>query len=428
MLNRTIEPEIKEINQVELQQVAETKLANNIPVYMLNAGTQELSRIEFLFPAGYIKQNLPLVASTTNDLIDEGTATKNSQQIADGIDYFGAFLETEITPDYASVNVFSLNKHLVNVLPLIEEVIKQPIFPQHELEVNIQNKKQKYLVSEQKVNDVARKKFNQLIFGNAHPYGYFVQLSDFDNVKREHLQGFHPNFYNSSQCKIIASGKIDDSVLKLLEKHFGGNDWKGNSSSLQKQLPDFNATKEHTNIVLKQDALQSAIRIGKPLFNKTHADYLPMLVLNTILGGYFGSRLMANIREDKGYTYGIGSAIQSMEQGGYFFITTEVGADVTKNAVNEIFSEIKRLREDLVSEPELNLVRSYMLGSFLSSVDGPFALADRFKGIMTYGLSYDYYDRYIKTIKTISANELRDLANKYWKEEDLIELVVGKKN
>ena len=166
MLNRTIEPEIKEINQVELQQVAETKLANNIPVYMLNAGTQELSRIEFLFPAGYIKQNLPLVASTTNDLIDEGTATKNSQQIADGIDYFGAFLETEITPDYASVNVFSLNKHLVNVLPLIEEVIKQPIFPQHELEVNIQNKKQKYLVSEQKVNDVARKKFNQLIFSN----------------------------------------------------------------------------------------------------------------------------------------------------------------------------------------------------------------------------------------------------------------------
>src|SRR5688572_7969912 len=151
MLNRTVPPEIKELNKVEIQQVAESKLGNNIPVYLLNAGSQELCRVEFIFPAGYVRQNLPLVASSTNDLIDEGTPTKNAQQIADGIDYYGAFLETETNPDFATVGLFCLNKHLPSVLPFIEEMIKEPVFPEKELEINLQNKKQKYLVNEQKV-------------------------------------------------------------------------------------------------------------------------------------------------------------------------------------------------------------------------------------------------------------------------------------
>ena len=177
----------------------------------------------------------------------------------------------------------------------------------------------------------------------------------------------------------------------------------------------------------KKDALQSAIRIGKRLFTKPHPDYPAMLVLNTILGGYFGSRLMSNIREDKGYTYGIGSAIVSFSHAGYFTISTEVGAEVTKDAVKEIYFELKKLQTEKISDSELALVRNYMLGTFIRSIDGPFALADRFKGIHFSGLNYDYYDRYIETIRTISSEKLIELANKYWKKEEMIELVVGRK-
>ena len=149
-------------------------------------------------------------------------------------------------------------------------------------------------------------------------------------------------------------------------------------------------------------------------------------MLNTILGGYFGSRLMANIREDKGYTYGIGSGLASFVNGGYFAVSTEVGADVTKQTLEEIYKEIAILRKDLVSSNELETVRNYILGHFLRSVDGPFSLADKFKGIWEFGLDYSYFDNYFAAVKTVTPKELRDLANKYLKEEDLIECVVGK--
>ena len=177
----------------------------------------------------------------------------------------------------------------------------------------------------------------------------------------------------------------------------------------------------------KEGALQSAIRIGKLMFNKTHPDFQSLQVLNTVYGGYFGSRLMSNIREDKGYTYGIGSGLVSLQHGGYFFITTEVGVDVTAKAIKEIYFEMDRLRKEKITTDELQLVKNYLLGTFLRSVDGPFAMADRFKGILNYNLGYDYFDRYIATIRAVSASDLMGLANTYFDKDSMIELVVGKR-
>lgn len=427
MIDRTIEPAIYDIENVPMLKAQGSKLSNGMNVYTVNAGTQDLLRIELIFNAGYLAQPAPLIASTVNEMLDEGTAKHNSQQIADAIDYYGAFLETDVNYDYATVAVFTLSKHLSNVLPMIEELIKGAAFPEKELSVNLQNKKQKFIVNTQKVSAIARKKFNQLLFGNEHPYGYFVELADFDKVKKEDLHSFHNSRYVSDDCTIILSGKVEENVIELIDKHFGGNDWKRKEAVKNAPVKRFNETKQKQNIVLKEDALQSAIRMGRVMFSKTHPDYLPMLVLNTVLGGYFGSRLMSNIREDKGYTYGIGSAMVSLKESGYFFISTEVGVEVTAKAITEVHHELKRLREEPVGKDELMLVRNYMLGSFISSVDGPFALADRFKGIMTYGLDYDYYDKYINTIKNTGPEKLMELANKYFKSEEMIELVAGKK-
>jgi predicted Zn-dependent peptidase len=427
MLNRTILPSVNEISDVELIRATEKKLGNGIPVYSVNAGSQELVRIELIFNAGFTVQPAPLVAASVNDLLDEGTADMNAQQIADRIDYYGAFLETEVAHDQATVSLFTLNKYLGEVLPVIEALVKGPVFPEKELNVNIQNRRQKFVVSTRKVADVARKKFNQLLFGNHHPYGYFVELSDFDHVTRQQLVDFHAQHYTADDCKIVVSGKVNETALKLLDKHFGGKDW-GRKGVLKNGLGyHFDATLKGPHLVLKEDALQSAIRIGKVMFNKTHPDFLEMLVLSTVFGGYFGSRLMSNIREDKGYTYGIGSAMVSMKEAGYFFIATEVGVEVTQKAIDEIYLEMKRLREEPVGMDELGLVRNYLLGSFLGSIDGPFALADRFKGILTYGLGYEYYDNYIRAIKTTSPQRLMELAQKYLRQEDMVELVAGKK-
>ncbi|MDO9185082.1 MAG: pitrilysin family protein [Bacteroidia bacterium] len=425
-IDRKRSPAFNTVEKIEIIKASEQRLRNKIPVYSINAGTQELIKIEFLFSAGMYQQEIPLQAATVNTMLEEGTSQLNAAQIADRVDYYGAFLETGVSQDSASVVLYTLNKHLRSTLPVVEQIIKDSVFPQHELDTHIRNKKQTFLVNNQKVANVARKRFTELLFGEKHPYGINVKETDFDVINRSHLNDFYSRFYRSNNCKIIMAGKVDDDVLSLLDNHFGGNDWNSISDLSTKSLPII-TTAEREQLILKEDAMQSAIRIGKVMFNKTHPDFQSLQVLNTLFGGYFGSRLMSNIREDKGYTYGIGSGIASLQNSGYFFISTEVGVDVCKDAIKEIYFEMDRLREELVPEDELELVKNYLSGMFLRSVDGPFALAERFKGIMEYGLGYDYFDRYIATIKAISASQLRDLANTYFDKNSMIELVVGKK-
>lgn len=426
-IDRTITPEFKTIDSVELIEATKAVLDNGLPVYTINAGTQNLVRIEFVFSAGIKYQTKPVVAAAVSSMLIEGTSNYSAAQIADMIDYYGAFFETEVTQDNSVLTLYSLNKHLDKTLPIIEDVLKNTVFPEHEMVTYLQNRKSKYIVNSKKVSSVARKKFAELIFGSAHSYGYFVELADYDKLKREDLLEFYNSRYGFDNCKIVVSGRVDEGVLKSLNKYFGDKNW-AIKTSLSAYVPrEIKSSRQKSNIVFKEDAIQSAIRIGKVMFNKTHPDYLPFQLLNCVLGGYFGSRLMSNIREDKGYTYGIGSALVSLQDAGYFFISTEVGVEVCSSAIDEIFKEIKRLREEMVSEQELELVRNYMLGTFLRSADGPFALADRFKAVHDYGMGYDYYNRYLNAIKTTTPKQLQELANKYLQSDSMTELVVGKK-
>ncbi|MEK6616062.1 MAG: pitrilysin family protein [Bacteroidota bacterium] len=424
MIDRKKSPQINEIKKAEIIRASEFRLKNNIPVYHINAGTQDLVKIELFFPAGLWHQPSPLVGSASSAMLNEGTSKRSAKEIAEMVDYYGAFLHTEVTHDFAVVGVHSLNKHLPNVLSILEEIISDSVFPKNEWDVYRKNKQQAFIVNNKKVSFVSQKKFSELLFGNEHPYGHNVTEDDFDNFKKEDAYNFYKENYTAKDAIIVASGNVTDSTLSFIEKHFGGM-----KSGVRSQEPEGKTTNTQIGIHYeeKKDALQSAIRIGKALFTKPHPDYCAMQVVNTILGGYFGSRLMANIREDKGYTYGIGSAMVPFSRAGYFTISTEVGADVTKDALKEIYFELNKLQTEKVSESELSLVRNYMLGTFLRSIDGPFALADCFKGIYFSGLTYDYYDRFIETIRTITPEQILELANKYLKKEEMIELVVGKK-
>ena len=426
IVDRKIAPAFKTVDKIEMIHATERKLRNKIPVYAVNAGTQELIRIEFMFSAGMYQQEIPLLAATVSAMMEEGTSKMTAAQIADAVDYYGAFLETGVSQDHASIVLYTLNKHLKSTLPVVEQVIKDATFPQEELDIHLQNKKQKFHVNNQKVANVARKRFVELLFGEKHPYGINVKDKDFDVINGELLNKFYLTYYRANSCKIVLAGKVSEDVYTLLDEHFGGNDWLA-TNSLEVKPMEITSAREREQLIYKDDALQSAIRIGKVLFNKTHPDYQSLLVFNTIFGGYFGSRLMANIREDKGYKYGIGSGIASLKNSGYFFISTEVGVEVSKKAIDEIYMEMKRMQTELVPEEELELVKNYMLGTFLRSVDGPFALAERFKGIMEYDLGYDYFDRYIATIKSISASKIKDLAVTYFDKDSMIELIVGKK-
>lgn len=263
------------------------------------------------------------------------------------------------------------------------------------------------------------------MFGEEHPYCINNKLEDFDRIDRDVLMQFYRSYYHSGNCRIIAAGRIDESVLNLLEARFGGTDWQRKTLDTPKYAIHSDPQKFHH--VEKANGMQSAIRVGKMWVPKTHPDYIPLSILITILGGYFGSRLMANIREEKGYTYGIGSFVLSLKYASYFIISTEVGNEYVEPTLKEIAVEMRRLQTEPISENELETVKSYLLGEFLRDFDGPFALAGSFKAINDFGLDYSFYDRYLHSLRNITSGELMQLAQQYLNPDDCYTVVAGSK-
>lgn len=424
MVKRNQPPDFHPIERIEMIQATSRKLAAGTPLYVIDAGKQDILRIEFLFPAGIRTANSPLLALMANSMLLEGTHKRKSEQIATELDYYGAFLENNVEADRASLVVFTLSKYLRPLLDLVADILENSVFPGKDLEILLDKKRQQFIVDNKKPKIQARRRFSEVIFGKDHPYGRQISIDDFDNITRENLVDYASRHYRMEECQIFMAGRIEESNISLMEETFKGVKHNVKAMTAEVVSPSPDQTKTH--LVDLPDAMQSSIRIGKPLFNRRDNDYPKMLVLNTILGGYFGSRLMKNIREEKGYTYGIGSVIVSLDNSGYFTIVTEVGKEYTSHAIDEVFLEIKKLMTTPVETEELTLVRNYMMGELVREFDGPLALSESFRRIHDYGLDYSYYDTLIDTIKKITPEELLDTANKYLDPESLYQIVAGK--
>jgi predicted Zn-dependent peptidase len=422
ILNRSIAPQARQVGTPKMVMPETVSLSNGIKVHFLSSGTQEVTKLELLFQTGTISYPHPLVPGMAVSMLKEGTSSFNATQIAEWVDNYGAFLETESGKDYSSISLYSLNRFLPVVLPLLSEIINNSIIPSEEFEINRNNKIQKFLVGLEKVGFVAGKRFQELLFGEKG-YGIPVNSEHYNSLDREEVFQFYKSNILTQAFEVYASGFIPDDLRSLIIKEFSG--FSVNPSVSHPVLESADMIKG-SHFIEKENAMQSAIRIGRPLFTRNHHDYFETKVLLTILGGYFGSRLMSNIREDKGYTYGIGAGLALMKNAGYFYISTEVGAAVCKNAIDEIYKEIKILRDEPVGMDELGLVQNYMLGSLLKSFEGPFECIERFKTIYLDGFSEDYYDRYAQAIKNVTPQRIQELANRWLRREDFTELVVGK--
>ncbi|MBN4081800.1 insulinase family protein [bacterium AH-315-C07] len=426
ILNRKDQPDYNLIKKIKLVKAQDLKLDNGIPIYSIRAGNQDIVKIEFIFNAGNWFETDRIIALATSDIINDGTHSRSKKELAELIDYHGAFLELSSGHDEAFVSLYSLTRNLKQILPIVYEIITEANYPQEEINLFIKQKKQQLLINKQKVDFVARKKFYEVIHGSEHPYGYYPKGKDFSNISRKKIIDFYRKSYTAENCKIIVSGKVQNSTIKEINNVFGKSKWTG-EGQIKNRRHKISQPQKFKHYIKKSDVSQSGIRIGKVLFNRKHEDYPKLVVLNTVIGGYFGSRLMSNIRENKGYTYGIGSGIVSLQNCGYFFISTEVGVRVCKDTLKQVYFELDRLKNELIPEEELSLVRNYMLGNFLSGINNPFALANKFKNIMLYDLDYSYYDKLINIVRTITTDELRELCAKHLDRKSMHEVVVGGK-
>jgi predicted Zn-dependent peptidase len=423
-LERRIQPEFKLIDKINIVKAEKTKLDNQIPVYYINAGTQDLVKIDFIFNAGSWVQDKKLIASTTNAMLLESTKTFSAHQIAEKLDFFGSYLQNESNKHFGTLTIFILNKYLKEGLEIVSDVLMNPIFPKKELKTLLKNRLQNFIINNQKNDKVAREIFNEMIFGSEHPYGKKYYESDFTNISRNDIINFYEKYYNLNNCNIVISGKIDDNHFKELNNYFGKVKLINNNQAVDNifEITPYLNKKIYEE---KEGAFQTAIRIGKPTINMLHPDYNGLQIVNTIFGGYFGSRLMSNIREDKGYTYGIGSGLGTLLKSGYFVIVSEVKKEVKEDAINEIYLELDKMQYELVSEEELNVVRNYMMGEVLRGFDGAFSLSEVFKNLFEYNLDYDYFENLIHTIKNITREEIQRLSIKYLQKDTMFEVAVG---
>lgn len=269
---------------------------------------------------------------------------------------------------------------------------------------------------------MAYREITAMMYGYEHPYGYNSTPEDYDRLKTNHLKAFHQKHFHSANCQIILSGKTNPAMIAKLDELVGNQFPEGKNGHYDHQISEH--PDKFKEFRVKGQSMQTAIRIGRRMVPRKHPDYHGLFVLNALLGGYFGSRLMNNIREDKGYTYGIHSTIDSMRHGSYFYIGTETGNEVAELTRKEIYKELKILREELVNEEELTRVRNYLLGNILTSLDGPFNVAALNKMLVLEGLDISYIDKLVGIIKTITPTEIRGLANKYFQPDDLLEVHV----
>lgn len=421
-LNRINPPETSLISEISFRFPEKMTLKNGGSVYFYNDGRSEVVKIELIFPAGSRFAQKRLQSGSANKLLLSGTKRMSAREISEKLDYYGSYVDLHNGPDFSSIALYSLRKYVEELLEILSEILHEANFPESEFEIRKNIRKQKFRVSSEKVNFSAKKEFTLRLFGKNNIYGGKTNLSDFDELTREDVHRFFKDRYTSASA-VLAAGNIDSALLKSIDKNFGDflgeMDWKKGLKN--NYLPE----KERIGIE-KTGAVQSAIRMGKRLFNRNHPDYPEMTVLTTVLGGYFGSRLMDNLREDKGYTYGVGAGLASMQLDGYFFVSTEVGADVTLLAENEIVQEIIKLRENKISESELETVKRYLMGEILRGSDGVFANMERYRMMWLYDQPEQRFQEVVEKIRSAGSQRMIELANQYLDPETMTTVIVGK--
>lgn len=427
MLDRTIAPPIRSSVDfhLDLPDCHKTVFENNIPLYWLNAGTQEIIQLEWVFKAGLWEEDKTSVARATAAQIKNGTRSNAAHVISESIEFYGASLQSTAENDYSTITLHCLAKHLNKLLPLIREVILHPIFPEDELAIFKQKASHHLAVNLKKVDFVANREGDRLVFGYDHPYGRYSRMEDIENLNVTDLRDFHKQYYTAANCKLFMAGRINEATVEEVNKNFGCTNWGEMEVAPTSKQHQFQPIKKRKlKIAVKEKSVQGAIRLLRHFPDLHHPDFPPMMILNTLLGGYFGSRLMTNIREEKGYTYGIHSMVYTYREGSVFTIATEAGKEVCGAVIEETKKELNRLRNEAVSKEELSLVKNYLFGNLLGDMDGPFMLIRLWKSLILNDYDKERFYEKLQIYRSISPEQLQQLAQKYFNPKDFYELLV----
>ncbi len=428
MINRKITPPTQKIESLQFQTPVNGELNNGIVYHGFYSGNAPVIKLDLIFNAGVEYQDIALQSVLANSLIKEAPKGMSSNETAEFFDYYGSYVETFAGAETSGLRLFVSSKNFDEVLPVFADLIQKPSLPKSEFEILQRKYEHSILNNLKKTKYVAMRGLNLEVFGESHQLGYFVNPEDAFKISHSDISDFVSRHYTAENCEIIISGCFDDKMLDLLNDYFGksnvSDQWSNKTQKIR--TVGLNGNMQKLKLYEFPEAVQSSIYGGLILSPETDEEIINLGILNTVFGGYFGSRLMKNIREDKGYTYGIGSFIVEYSNSVLLKIVSDVGVDVTNNAIEEVYKEINFLRNNLVNYEELNLVKNYMMGELISSLDGVIPTSMVFEKLFNRNRNEDFIRKNIEQINSISSVILLEYANRFLNPERMVFIVAGK--
>lgn len=419
-MNRSEAPPFQPITDIFIRQPEAATLRNGEVVHHIRSGTQDVIKFEILIPAGKISEARNGVAYLSAKMLQEGIPGYDARDFSEAFDRLGAHLDISPGLDHIEITLHCLTRHFQELVPLVSAMLDAPHYPEKELNTLKSIRLQHLAINKEKNSFLATQKFRNTLFGTEHPYGRILQEDDIMRTSIQETLSFYKQQIVPSRRTYILSGKFDENILKLIEDQFG------TGSRSESERPEWPIDNNEDDVYdERSQSVQTSIRIGSLAPPMDHPDYLNLLITNEILGGYFGSRLMKNIREEKGLTYGIYSGFAHMKLGNYFQISADVMKDKREEAISEIKKELDVLCNEHLSTDELETVRNVMLGQLQSSINTPFELASKFKMLHLHGLHYNYFTEFIHSVRHITVEEVRESAQKFLQPSQLVTVSVG---
>lgn len=420
-LNRTIPPAAHKLEIINFPSPQKYTLQNEIETYCISLGDQDVFKLELIFPSGAISATKAGLSGLTAQMLKRGTKKYNSLSLNEAFDFYGAYWDVQNHLDTASITVYSLCKHLPNLLPLLLEILQNSTIDEKEFKQELSIEIQKNKHNWEKNSFAANQYFRQQLFKN-DPYGRISNEESLPNLTHDDVLSFYETNWKGAKPIIIISGKISEKEIALLDATIGQIDLKSLKNIAHQELSIGTPT---TFYVEKPNALQTSIRFGKIGLTRKNPDYFKFTVLNTLLGGFFGSRLQKNIREEKGFTYGVSSSNVALQRAAYWVVGTDVNKENANQTVDEILKEIKLLQTELVKNDELELVKNYLLGNFIGELTQAFEISEKVKIVCLENLDQNFYNDFQQQIMNCTSEDLLIIANKYLTANEMFDVRVG---
>ncbi|MFZ1080923.1 MAG: pitrilysin family protein [Candidatus Kryptoniota bacterium] len=426
ILDRSKPPKPGSQNKVSFPKYVEKNYANGFKSFVVENHELPIVTIGFVVKSGAtFDGSLPGLASVTSELITKGTKKRSAVKIAEEIDFLGGSLSTNASWDASQVFVSILKNHLDAAFDVLHDIVINPTFPQVEIErVKIQR-----LASIQQLKAdagyLADTRFAAVVFRD-HPYGnpHGGTEQSMNTMTRKDFMDFHNNYYVPGNSFIVFAGDITSKEAeKYVKKYFLG--WKGKKKDFAVPPMPSDGYERKVVIVDKPAAVQSALRIGGVGIARNDRNYIKVMVMNTLLGGYFSSRINQNLREAHGYTYGGRSGFDARALPGFFEVSADVRNEVTSETIEEVFKELSRIRDTVPSKDEMVMVKNYLVGLFPIQLETPQQVAARVISIELYHLPKTYYNKYRGNIRRLTAKDIRTTARRYIKPEKLYVVLSG---